>query len=119
MLRPNRKNLANRDAGSGIWQSTSIHLNAQYYKYRWQIYTADSPWEEEVFFANAPQLCTHDAMMTVEKLSAAGQSYIVYNQRLPRRGPGVPFELTSARWKDYEFASAYDDDPDPVWNGFK
>ena len=96
-----------------------IHPNPRYYKYLWQIYTADSPWEEEAFFANTPPICTHDAMKMIEKLDEAGQQYIVYNYSLPRREPGAPFDFESARWRGHECACAYDDDLDPVWHGFK
>ncbi len=30
-----------------------------------------------------------------------------------------PFNPESEHWKDTEWAPAYDEDQDPVWNGFK
>ena len=119
MLSPNRKTLARREPGIGLWQATHIHPNRRSFKYLWQIYTIDSPWEDDQFFANAPVLCTHDAMRTIEALAEAGQAYLVYNRRLPRRGADVPFDPEHPRWRGHEFACAYDDDLDPVWNGFK
>ena len=96
-----------------------MHPEPRFYKYLWQIYTADSHWENCAFFDNAQKLCTHDAMRTIKALVEAGKAHIVYNHHLPRRGPGVPFDFESPRWRDQDYACAYDDDPDPVWNGFK
>jgi len=56
-------------------------------------------------------------MTLIEKLRDT--AHIVYNQRLPRSGPGVPFDPESERWQREEFACAYDDDPDTAWDGFK
>ena len=119
MISPNRAFFDRHEPGTGFSQATHMNPNPRFFKYLWRIYTADSPWEGDDFFANAPWLCTHDAMRMIESLSKAGQSHIIYNCRLPRAGPDVPFDFESPRWKDYEVACAYDDDPDPVWNGFK
>ena len=119
MFRPNRANLARLATERGAWAATSMHPNPRYYKYLWQIFTTDSPCEDGAFFANAPRLCTHEAMVLIERLTERRQRYAVYNRRLPRGGPGVPFDFQSACWQGYECAQAYDDDPDPVWNGFK
>lgn len=119
MISPNRRILAGLARGIGLSQATRIHPKPRFFKYLWQIYTADSPWEGDDFFANAPRLCTHDAARLVDSLMEARQPHIIYNRRLPRVGPGVPFDPESPRWKGQEFVCSYDDDPDPVWNGFK
>ena len=74
-----------------------IHPNPRYYKYLWWIYTEDSLWEDQAFFDHSPKLCTHDAMVWIETLKMAGQTFIVYNESLPRRGAGVPLDFNSAR----------------------
>ena len=120
MILPNKRSLARWSRkGPSIEQGTSIHPKPRFYKYLWQIYTADSPWENDEFFEKAPRLCTHDAMRTISALAEAGKAHIVYNYHLPRRGPEVPFDFESARWRGCKVACAYDDDPDPVWKGFK
>lgn len=46
-------------------------------------------------------------------------SGFIYNRQLPRRGLGKPFDLTHPRWANREWAPAWEDDPDPEWNGHK
>jgi len=97
MIRPNKNKLAPYSPGESIWQATSIHPNPRFFKYRWQIYTADSPWEGPEFFEKAPRFSIYEAMTLIEKLRDTAQTHIVYNQRLPRSGPGVPFDPESER----------------------
>ena len=121
MIMPNRKNLAIHSADGHIWlgQYAHMHPNPRFFKYLWRIFTADTPWENAEFFRTAPRLCTHDAMAMMDALWEARQPQIIYNQRLPRKDLALPFDWTSERWSTAKFACAYDDDADPVWNGFK
>ena len=91
----------------------------RWYKYVWQIWTPDSPLEGPEFFQHGPRYCTarfHEAQV---RLLGTGVSGFIYNRQLPRRGLGKPFDLTHARWANREWAPAWEDDPDPEWNGHK
>ncbi|WP_244115161.1 hypothetical protein [Burkholderia contaminans] len=53
------------------------------------------------------------------QMIAAGTSGFIYNRKLPRGGLDQPFDRTHPRWANREYAPAWEDDPDPEWNGHK
>ena len=51
----------------------------------------------------------------LKELNRMGETYILYNEQIPRHEPGVtPFDLTSTKWAGCRFAPAWDADCDPV-----
>ena len=96
-----------------------MHPNPRFYKYYWWIFWKESPVEGEQFLSKDYRLCTAAAMQLLDRLKEQNELCWLYNRSLPRMDKANPFNLESERWKDTEWAPAYDDDPDPVWNGFK
>lgn len=96
-----------------------MHPNPRFYKYYWRIFTFDSPWEGPDFFARTTELSTFNAMRLISQYREERISCLVYNRKEPRLDPVAPWDLTSARWRGRRFAPAWDDDPDPVWDGYK
>lgn len=96
-----------------------MHPNPRFYKYRWQIYTENCEWEGGDFFENAPQYCTAACMARLQALDVPGVKYLLYNYIYPRRFEGMPFDPQHAKWQSCQWAPSWEDDPDPVWKGFK
>lgn len=94
--------------------SPSLSGHPKLYKYFWQVFSVESPWENDEFFASAPQLCTADMVQTTERLLAAGHSCVLYGWKRPRTGPGTPWKLDHPRWKDVAFAPPREDDTDEI-----
>ena len=88
--------------------------HARLYKHYWQVFSIESPWEDDEFFAQAEHLCTADMVRTTERLLAAGHACVVYGWKRPRTGPDTPWDRTHPRWKDAIFAPAWDEDTDEI-----
>jgi hypothetical protein len=125
MFRPTYKNLhrCRTDNAVGVTYangSPTPQGNPRLWKYYWQVFSAECPWEDEEFFQLAALLCTADFENEVERLLSLGQNCMVYGIRRPRADPANPWDMSSQRWKDVEFAVSYDKDTDPiVMGGFK
>jgi hypothetical protein len=112
---------------NGRWQcwwsgATYMHPNPRFYKYYWWVSCKESPVDGRQFLSTEYRLCTADAMQLLDRLKEQNEPCWLYNTRLPRMDKAhVPFPLNpdSERWRDAEWAPAYDGDPDPAWNGFK
>ncbi|GGY34742.1 hypothetical protein [Pseudoduganella albidiflava] len=91
--------------------------NPRFYKYLWQVFSLQSPWEGGEFFAHAPVLCNADVEKEVQRLVDLNLSCLVYGFRRPRRDPANPWDLTSPRWQGVRFAVSWDEDTDPVVMG--
>lgn len=91
--------------------------NPRHYKYIWQVFGTDSPYEGDEFFERAPRLCNAEFEKEKVRLIDQGMSCLVYGFRLPRRDPASPWDLSHARWIGREFAPSWDDDTDPVVSG--
>lgn len=87
--------------------------NPRHYKYLWQVFSEESPWQEAAFFEHAPVLCNADFRREVQRLADLGLTCLVYGFRRPRNDPANPWDLTHARWQGWTFAPAWDDDTDP------
>lgn len=100
--------------------SPSLSGNPKMYKYFWQVFSVECPWENDEFFEHAPHLGTADMVRTTERLLAAGHSAVLYGWKRPREGPGMPWKRDHPRWKDVVFAPAWDEDTDePSLEGHK
>lgn len=122
MIFPTYANLASRsdDAQPRImYTSGSPHLlgNPRHYKYFWQVFIADTPFEGDEFFERAPRLCNAAFEKETERLFSQGMSCLVYGFRLPRRDPASPWDLSHPRWTGREFAPSWDEDTDPAVSG--
>jgi hypothetical protein len=121
MMQPTVRNFE-RSMDSEEWQALycmggRLHPNPRFYKHYWQIFTPACGWEGKEFFENSPLLCTHDFLVRMRELQAAGKSCMVYGWSRPRRDPRNPFDMNHPRWKDREFAPSWDDDTDPIVEG--
>ncbi|MBN2807897.1 MAG: DnaB-like helicase C-terminal domain-containing protein [Deltaproteobacteria bacterium] len=114
-----------------------IHINPLLFKYYWWIIPysempEDVPiltdfnydkkkcsYARKKYFLNdkSSRLCTYKAIQCMEKLAGENQLFEIFTQQLPRKD--APFDPEHGRWKDCEWAPAYDDDSDPVWKGHK
>ena len=94
--------------------ATGVHPNPRFYKYHWWVFWRESPVDGSEFLSDKYRLSTAAAMALSADLKARGEPSWLYNRRLPRRDPANPFDTNHPRWRDAEWAVAYDDDPDPV-----
>jgi len=97
--------------------SPSLSGHPHFYKYLWQIFSADAQWEGGAFFAQATRLCQHDFLAHVARLLAGGHSCLAYGERRPRQDPRRPRDLCHPKWQHTLFAPSWDDDTDPVVAG--
>lgn len=118
MRRPSFRYLASLAEKSPtiVYASASLSLSGhpKLYKHFWQVFSVESPWENDEFFEHAPHLCTADMVRTTERLLAAGHSVVLYGWKRPRRGPGMPWNLEHPRWKNAVFAPSWDEDTDEL-----
>jgi len=91
--------------------------NPRHYKYVWQVFSPESPYEGDAFLEQAPRLCNAAFEQEVKRLVDAGMSCLVYGCRLPRRDPANPWDLGHPRWEGREFAPSWEEDTDPVVSG--
>lgn len=119
MLHPTREDFKRWDETGLAFFGTYLHPNPRMYKYIWQIWTPDSSLEGALFFQFGQKYSTAQFREIEAQMIAAGASGFIYNRKLPRRGLDQPFDLTHPRWANREFAPAWEDDPDPEWNGHK
>jgi len=97
-----------------------MHPNPYYYKYYWWVFWEGSPCEGYKFFSDDLRLCLAKAEELMTNLRKIQKSFWVYNHRCPRLDPiNTPFNENHNRWKDVEWAPAFDDDKDPICDGFK
>lgn len=117
MKKPFKKSLI--DDNQSSMHSSLIHPNPLFYKYYWQIFTLKSEFEGNDFFNKTASMSTAACMKAMHDLDEAGELYMVYNHHKPRRFEGMPFNPNSEKWRNQEWAPAFEDDQDPEWNGFK
>jgi len=95
----------------GISYATFIHPNPLIYKYYWWVFHQGSPCEGSEFLSKQYRLPTKKAFELRDQLHKAGQSYFLYNERLPRLDPdNSPIDPNSEKWKGVEFARPFSDD---------
>ncbi|MBB4865337.1 hypothetical protein HNP46_004218 [Pseudomonas nitritireducens] len=100
--------------GHGLFQGELMHQNPRWYKYTWVVVTKDTP--DDV----VPEpLCYAEYKRLTAEIIARGEGYFSTNRQQPRMGPDTPFDPNAERWRGVTFAPAFDDDPDPICNGFK
>jgi len=90
--------------------------NPRHYKFLWQVFSPESPWEGHAFMEQAPLLCNAAFEKEIERLQEQGMSCLVYGYRRPRLDPSNPWDLNSSRWKGERFAPSWDDDLDPIFS---
>jgi hypothetical protein len=102
-------------AFSGVF----LHPNPKYYKYYWWVFWKDSPCDGEQFLSQSNRLSSKQAFDLIDKLKTIGHSHWVYNRRLPRLDSDNPFDVNAEKWRDIEWALAFDQDTDEEINGIK
>lgn len=101
-----------RSVGSSCAQG--VHPNPRFYKYVWWVFWSESPIDGWDFCCDEHRLSTAAALSLLADLEERGEPYWLYNRQIPRRDPANPFDVEHPRWRDVEWAPAFDDDPDPV-----
>jgi len=91
--------------------------NPRHYKYVWQVFSPESPFEGDAFLERAPRLCNAAFEKETDRLLDQGMTCLVYGFRLPRRDPASPWDLAHPRWQDREFAPSWEEDTDPIVSG--
>lgn len=123
MRLPIKADLARQAAsGPGIWFCSgdySLNPNRRAYKYYWQVFTLDAPWEGPAFFTNAPSLSIAKFAALEEGLRREGKSAYVYSRKYLREGHGLPLDMSHARWKGVQLVVSLEDDPDAEHDGWK
>lgn len=104
--------------GEQHWCHQLIHPNPKFYKHRFQIYTPDLPWEGSDFFLNAPRLGFAEFWTILDQYRTDERSCLIYVYKQPRKG-NTPFDPSSKKWSQVQFAPAWEDDADPVEDGHK
>ena len=97
-----------------------MHPNPRYYKYYWWVFWRGSPCDGNEFLTPAYWLPTQRAFALMEQLDREGEPYWIYNRQIPRLDPASPFDPAHPKWRDIDWAPAYDEDTDePDPSGFK
>lgn len=122
MMPPTYRNLQRSTDRATPWVSycsgsPAPQGNPRFYKYHWQVFSLECPWEEADFFRHAPILCNADCEKEVQRLIARKLSCMIYGFRRPRRDPANPWDLNSPRWEGVRFALSWDEDTDPAIDG--
>jgi len=117
VIKPSYKILLEEDAL--LWQARDVHENFRMFKYKWRVFTLDSPFEGSEFFIRTDEVSIAEAMANVERLVSLKQPAIVFNRRMPRRISPMFFNPLAQRWNGVEWAEEYDLDMDVPWRGHK
>jgi len=109
-------NLERKSSGTdgGVsFYTAGLHPNPRFYKYYWWVFWRGSPVDGKEFLTKPYRVCSSTAFQLIEDFKARSEPCWVYNEKIPRKDPlNTPFDLQSLRWT--EWASAYDNDPDPA-----
>lgn len=120
MLRPTKANLARSSGGVSFCSGDySLNQNRRVYRYYWQVYTEDSPWEDAEFFQKARKLSIAAYMTLAEQLEREGKRALVYNSKQLRENHGLPLDMNHPRWKGAVLAPSLEDDTDPEYDGWR
>jgi hypothetical protein len=99
--------------------STSFNPNPKLYKYYWWVFWAGSPCDGREFLSPQYRMTTKKAFDFMEELSLKKEPHWLYNRLTPRDDPQNPFDKASDRWRGVEWAVAFDEDTDEIYNGHK
>ena len=113
---------ADQERERGVFYSyaSAMHPNPYFYKYYWWVFWKGSPFEGHKFLNSLEtRLTTKQAYELRNKLAAENLTCYIYNSSEPRLDPNNPFDPAAARWKNCQWAPAYDDDNDEPYKGFK
>jgi hypothetical protein len=99
--------------------ASNLNTNPRHHKYRWWVFHEGCTVEGADFLKRENSLCTHEAMMLMDRLRKENKPYIVYNVHDRRLGEDTPFRKDEESVSRHDWAPAFDDDPDPIWEGHK
>ncbi len=120
MLLPTNENW-NRHKDNGLrfclggWPNS----NPRFYKYSWQIWTPECGLEGADFFLRGDYMSTAHFVSVFEQMRRKQQPGWIYSRKRPRLGADTPFDINHPKWLDVEFAISWDEDLDPIWQGYK
>ena len=105
------------------------HPNPYFYKFKMRVFWRGSRNEGYAFLGNKRNLMSiHDGCMLVDQLKLKEEPCYLYfsggvlRRDLSEKGLLLKIDPTNPRWARVDFdnlAPAFDDDPDPVYSGFK
>jgi len=123
MLTPNFARLKQEHDKKGFHaysSATFMHPNPKIYKYYWWVFWKNSPCDGNAFLDKKNRLPTKKAFDLINKLVVDGESYWLYNCRLPRIDPAnSPLNRHANKWKNIEWAKSFADDTDEEYKGQK
>lgn len=96
------------------FQGRFLHPNPAFYKYYFYLFSEEASTEGRAFFSVENRLCIHAYRQRCEAFPSETDLAFAYNERLPRRGPEIPFDEDHPRWEGQEWAPPLADDLDPV-----
>lgn len=116
-----------------VIEPRAVHMNPRFFKYRWRIWALDNtdedwtPQRDDRISPTAfstwlghdsrpqpvPDLTFPEAIRRMQALVANRAYFYALMERLRRYDPAAPWELNTCR------ASAYDEDPDEAFHGYK
>ena len=99
--------------------ASNLNTNPRHFKYRWWVFHEGCTVEGAESLKREKSLCTHEAMMLMDRLRKENKPYIVYNVHDRRLGDDTPFRKDEDSLSKHDWAHAFDDDPDPIWEGHK
>lgn len=100
--------------------ASGVHPNPYYWKYYYWVFHEGAACDGWAFLEPEYRLPIGIAWPLINDIRANGGICWIYNQRLPRKDPlRTPFDPAHPRWNDFEWAPAFEDDNDPLYQGFK
>jgi hypothetical protein len=97
-----------------------MHSNPYFYKYYFWVFHQNSPCDGREFLTSDYRLAFAEAQKLLKELEAAEKNCWLYNDKLPRQDPeNTPWDPKSPRWQNTEWAPSFEEDLDPLHNGFK
>ncbi|RIZ64940.1 MAG: hypothetical protein D0531_12175 [Methylococcales bacterium] len=110
-----------REGGVSYSYAMRMHPNPYFYKYYWWVFWKGSPCEGHAFLnSSKTRLSTKEAYELRNKLAEENLSYYLYNESYPRLdASNNPWDPSSERWNDTQWAIAYDEDTDEPYKGHK
>lgn len=100
---------------------SNLHPNPRFYKYYWWVFYSktDAKNAAEIFWRTEHRLTTAEFAHLMKRLTEEQLYYAYVNRRYYRLGMIWDYHALSHKYPGLKFASAYDDDPDELYEKHK